>query len=645
MTLHYLRTKLFQLGGGLLASVAFSGCPGPIASGSLLADEVARVVSQQASSAQPIAVAIEQFSADLLTLDRRYRVPLDQAGSAMRATTLRHWLKQLETFDFDGLDRVGQTDYVMLRSEIEYRLDKLELDQQRDLQASKYLPYADQLLTFLKLRENVEPFDPSEIATVLDRTATAVEQLTEAAQPLLPKPLLPVPAQDHQAQASNDESSAVPLAGKPASQPSNIDSKAVTADSSSAAERALTIARLDALRATELQASLIDSLREAHAFYSGYDPLYSWWVSQPLERLLAAIQKHRTVLRENVVGVPDKDQETIIGLPIGADGLQLELRHEWIAHKPAELVQLAERELAWCDAQMALASAELGCGEDWRQSMELVKAKHVQPGGQPQMIRQLAWEAIHFLEAHDLVTVPPLAANGWTMSMMSPERQRVNPYFLGGDSIIVSFPTDAMTHEEKLMSLRSNNEHFARATVHHELIPGHHLQYYMLPRYRPYRKLFATPFWMEGWALYWEMQLWDLDFAHGPEDRVGMLFWRKHRCARIIFSLSYHLGTMSPAECVDYLVHRVGHERSAAAAEVRRSIMGGYSPLYQAAYMLGGLQLRKLHQQRVGEGHMTNRQFHDAVLHEHSVPIEVLRNYLTGTKLTQDMGPTWRFAD
>jgi len=163
--------------------------------------------------------------------------------------------------------------------------------------------------------------------------------------------------------------------------------------------------------------------------------------------------------------------------------------------------------------------------------------------------------------------------------------------------------------------------------------------------FRPYRKLFGTPFWMEGWALYWEMQLWDLDFAHGPEDRVGMLFWRKHRCARIIFSLSYHLGTMSPEECVDYLVHRVGHERSAAAAEVRRSLMGGYSPLYQAAYMLGGLQLRKLHQQMVGDGQMTNRQFHDAVLQEHSIPIEVLRNYLTGTSLTRDMSPTWRFAD
>ena len=171
------------------------------------------------------------------------------------------------------------------------------------------------------------------------------------------------------------------------------------------------------------------------------------------------------------------------------------------------------------------------------------------------------------------------------------------------------------------------------------------MQYYALARFRTYRELFRTPFWMEGWALYWEMLLWDLDFARGPEDRIGMLFWRKHRCARIIFSLSYHLGEMTPQECVDYLIEHVGHEPSAATAEVRRSIMGGYSPLYQAAYMLGGLQLRRLHAELVQTGAMTNRQFHDAVLRQHSIPIEPLRLALTDAPLSADTGPAWRFAD
>ena len=229
------------------------------------------------------------------------------------------------------------------------------------------------------------------------------------------------------------------------------------------------------------------------------------------------------------------------------------------------------------------------------------------------------------------------------MEMMTPARQRVNPFFLGGDTIIVSYPTDTMTHEEKLMSMRGNNEHFARATVHHELIPGHHLQQFSTKRYRPYRREFETPFWIEGWALYWEMLLWDKGFARSAEDRIGMLFWRKHRCARIVFSLGFQLGRMTPEQCVEYLIERVGHEPANASAEVRRSVMGGYPPLYQAAYMLGGLQIRALRVELVDSGKMTERDFHDAILREGPIPIAMVRAALHGT---MDENPAaWRFAD
>src|SRR5204863_2940936 len=144
-------------------------------------------------------------------------------------------------------------------------------------------------------------------------------------------------------------------------------------------------------------------------------------------------------------------------------------------------------------------------------------------------------------------------------------------------------------------------------------------------RYKPYRGLFSTPFWTEGGALYWELLFWDLKFSRTPENRIGMLFWRMHRCARIIFSLSFHLEKMTPQQCVDFLVDRVGHERDNAAAEVRRSVQGGYGPLYQCAYMLGGLQLRSLHKELVESGKMTDKAFHDAVLQQNSIPIALIR--------------------
>ena len=227
------------------------------------------------------------------------------------------------------------------------------------------------------------------------------------------------------------------------------------------------------------------------------------------------------------------------------------------------------------------------------------------------------------------------------MQMMSPERQLVNPFFTGGETISVSYPTNTMSHEQKLMSMRGNNPHFSRATVHHELIAGHHLQGFMSPRYKPYRRVFSTPFWGEGWALYWELLLWDQGFVKTPEDRIGMLFWRMHRCARIIFSLSFHLGQMTPQEAIDFLVDRVGHERENAVAEVRRSVRG--APLYQAAYMLGGLQFRDLHRELVDSKKMTNRAFHDTILRENRMPVEMVRAILTQQKLPRDFKSSWKF--
>jgi dipeptidyl aminopeptidase/acylaminoacyl peptidase len=332
------------------------------------------------------------------------------------------------------------------------------------------------------------------------------------------------------------------------------------------------------------------------------------------------------------------------GRPAGREALLADLAAEMVPYTPEELIAIAEREFAWCEAEMKWAARDMGLGDDWRKAVEKVKTLHVEPGRQPELIRDLAREAVDYVRRHDLVTVPPLAAETWRMEMMSPQRQLVNPFFTGGEVISVSYPTSTMAHEAKLQSMRGNNVHFSRATVHHELIPGHHLQMFMNARYRSHRGPFATPFWLEGWALYWEMRLYGQTFARSPEDRVGLLFWRMHRCARIVFSLRFHLGQWSQEECVDYLVKRVGHERDNAAAEARRSFAGGYAPLYQAAYMLGGLQFRALHRELVGAGKMSERAFHDAVLTENRIPVALVRASLTKQKLTRDWRPDWRWG-
>jgi hypothetical protein len=282
----------------------------------------------------------------------------------------------------------------------------------------------------------------------------------------------------------------------------------------------------------------------------------------------------------------------------------------------------------------------MGMGDDWKAALEKVKLMYVEPGKQPEVALSLAHEAEKFLDDHNLVTVPAVAHETWRMQMMPPAQQLVAPFFLGGETLLVAFPTSNMTYEQKMTTLRGNSLPFSHAVVFHELIPGHELQGYMAARYKSYRRAALT----EGWALHWELEMWDLGFHKTPEEKIGALFWHMHRCARIIFSLSFHLGKMTPKECIDFLVDRVGFERENAAGEVRRSFGGGYGPLYQAAYLLGGIQIYSLQKEIVGSGKMSPHQFHDTLLKENSIPIELIRAAMTGQKLTRDYKTQWRFS-
>jgi uncharacterized protein (DUF885 family) len=357
----------------------------------------------------------------------------------------------------------------------------------------------------------------------------------------------------------------------------------------------------------------------------------------------------RYLARADVTLDPSPPRKTdTTGITAGARGragLLQDLADEMIPYTPEQLIALAEKEFAWCDAEMRKASRQMGFGDDWRKALEKVKSMHVEPGRQPAVIRDMLFEAVDYVRRKDLLTVPEIASESLHMSMMSPEAQLVNPFFLGGTQIIVSYPTNTMEYDARLQSMRGNNIPFSHATAFHEMIPGHNLVGYIGARHAGYRARIggSTPFYTEGWPLYWELLLYDLGFHDTPEEKVGALFWRMHRCARIIFSLKFHTGQWSPQESIDFLVDRVGHERDNATAEVRRSFQGGYGPLYQAGYLLGGLQLRALRRELVDSKQLTDRQFHDEILRQGNMPIALIRLAVGKLRLTRDMPIDWKF--
>ncbi len=596
------------------------------------------------SSPSEMRPVIERYSADQASLERNYPIDISPVRSSRFKRFYTEWLDRLRKLNFDAMGVGDRVDYLLFKNELDYELQQLDIESKQLAEMEPLIPFAQKIVELEETRRRMEPVNSQEAAGTLDRIKEQIQQTQKQV-----------------------EAGVRPPGRSPDGGEENVEP--------------IKVKKTVAFRVVRTIQSLRNTLRSWFGFYNGYDPLFTWWVDEPYKELDQALTNYAAFLSERVVGVPfDRspaeasagrrggqfgegapgggpqrpggqaprpvqarpgDTSDIIGDPIGRDALMVELAHEMIPYTPEELIAIGRKELAWCEAEMVRASREIGYGDDWHKALEHVKDLYVEPGKQPEVIRDLALEAIKFLKDHDLITVPPLAEEIWRMQMMSPERQLVNPFFTGGETISVSYPTNTMSHEQKLMSMRGNNPHFSRATVHHELIAGHHLQGFMSPRYKAYRRVFSTPFWGEGWALYWELLLWDQGFVKTPEDRIGMLFWRMHRCARIIFSLSFHLGQMTPQEAIDFLVDRVGHERENAVAEVRRSVRG--APLYQAAYMLGGLQFRDLHRELVDSKKMTNRAFHDTILRENRMPVEMVRAILTQQKLGRDFKSSWKF--
>jgi uncharacterized protein (DUF885 family) len=578
--------------------------------------------------------AIEMYTVDRGSLSRSYPVAVSQGRRDRFKKFYSDWLASLQKLDFDSMSQDGKIDYILFKNHLEYELRQLDIQARQLSEIEPLVPFGTKIIELEEARRRMEPIDSAKVAAMLTELRKQVDDRRRAVE--------------------------LGLRGEGRGGDTNVEPVRVK---KTVANRAVNA--INGLRA---------NLRNWYTFYNGYDPVFTWWNEEPYRSLDQAMSNYASFITERVVGIrpeggptqttPNRgtggpagagqgvqrpgnarpgDASDIIGDPIGREALLSELRSEMIPYTPEELIAIAEKEMAWCENEMKKASRDLGYGDDWHKALEHVKNLYVEPGKQPQMIRDLALEAIKFVEDNNLVTVPELAKESWRMEMMTPERQLVSPFFLGGEVIQVSFPTNTMAHEQKMMSMRGNNIHFSRATVFHELIPGHHLQGFMAARNKPYRAIFSTPFWTEGNALYWELLFWDLNFAKTPENRIGMLFWRMHRCARIIFSLNFHLEKMTPQECIDLLVNRVGHERDNATAEVRRSFDGSYGPLYQIAYLIGGLQQYAMHRELVDSGKMTNRAFNDALLKENRIPIEMLRAAITNQKLTRDFVTSWRF--
>lgn len=549
---------------------------------------------------QEIPYLMQQFEADRAAVYRfyspsenapRYR-PAEGMGSPDRQNRLKElnekYLAELKTVQFKSLPQECKVDYLLFTRDLKENLHLIDRQINEMAGLQNWFPFADSLFSLERLRRRGQPLDAPHVAANFNKIAKEV--------PMLITKLGAVDLTPEQIRIAQEE--------------------------------------LQLLQKTA---------NSIFQFYNGYDPAFTWWVPTSYQQADSALDRYSQAFKM-------KQQPNKMGIytrsPVGREELLRLLKLELVNYSPEELLTIAYKEMAWCQEEMQKATKEMGYGTNWKAALEKVKQSAVPPGKQPEAINKLYQESIDFLKKNDLISIPPLAEETWGMIMMSPQRQKSNAFFTGGWEISVTYPTNTMDYDLAQMRMLGNNPYFSRATVHHELIAGHNLEFFMNARNRTYRN-FDTPFWMEGWALYWEMLLWDKGFARTPEEKMGMLFWRKYRCARIIFQLNFHLGKWSPEQCADFLVEEVGHERANVESELNWPLSRDSQafPLYQVSYYIGGLQFYTLQREVLKSGRYTLKEFHDAVLKLNAMPVEMIRAILLEKPLEVNYHTQWKFYE
>ena len=160
----------------------------------------------------------------------------------------------------------------------------------------------------------------------------------------------------------------------------------------------------------------------------------------------------------------------------------------------------------------------------------------------------------------------------------------------------------------------------------HEAVPGHHHQISLqqeveLPPFRRHFTFFTA--FTEGWGLYAESLGRDMGLYNTPERRMGELSYQMWRAARLVVDTGIHALGWDKARAVQFMRDNTALTEANIDAEVNRYISW---PGQALGYMIGRLKILELRaraEKALGDK-FDLRRFHDAVLLNGSVPLDVL---------------------
>jgi uncharacterized protein (DUF885 family) len=181
------------------------------------------------------------------------------------------------------------------------------------------------------------------------------------------------------------------------------------------------------------------------------------------------------------------------------------------------------------------------------------------------------------------------------------------------------------------------------ALTMHEAVPGHHIQISLaqelrgLPEFR--RNSSYTAF-VEGWGLYAESLGAEMSFYKDPYSKFGQLTYEMWRAIRLVVDTGLHSMGWTRDQAIGFFRENAAKTDQDIIVEVDRYIVW---PGQALGYKMGELKIRELRsdsERKLGP-RFDIRQFHDTVLGQGAVPLEVLEQQVqaweqkTGSKVVQ----------
>jgi uncharacterized protein (DUF885 family) len=166
----------------------------------------------------------------------------------------------------------------------------------------------------------------------------------------------------------------------------------------------------------------------------------------------------------------------------------------------------------------------------------------------------------------------------------------------------------------------------------HESVPGHHLQISLgqeLEDVPEFRKHVGYSAFVEGWALYSESLGEEVGLYKDPYSKFGQLTYEMWRAVRLVVDTGMHSMGWTREQAIQFFKDNTGKTDQDITVEVDRYIVW---PGQALAYKLGQLKIRELRteaEKRIG-AKFDERKFHDAVLENGAVPLNILDGHMNG---------------